>query len=87
MKKWMVVVSVIVILVLGIFIIGLFNSGGKIKCASIGCDDPRVKCPPPNTTCKTQCDNTSEIKIDAPFSPCDNENQVCCQKRPVYPLK
>lgn len=94
MKKWIIVVSVIVIFVISVFIIfGLFNVRGQTKCAGPGCGGSGticggIDCPDDcltlrDTTCKAQCDNATERKIDGPF--CEKENFVCCQLK-LHPL-
>lgn len=87
MKKWMIIVGVIVILVIGVVLYGLFMSPvkGQTKCAGFGCGGPPQKCSTlQDTTCKAQCDDATERKIDGPL--CETENFVCCQLK-LYALK
>lgn len=95
MKKWIIIVSVIVILVFGFVLYGFLNPvKGQTKCAGFGCGGSGticggIDCPDDcltlrDTTCKAQCDDATERKIDG--SLCETENFVCCQKRPAVPL-
>lgn len=86
MKKWIIVFSVIVALVLGAVLYGLFSPmKGQTDCAGFGCGGPSPDCSTlQDTTCKAQCDDTIERKIDGPH--CETEKFVCCQLK-LYPLK
>ncbi len=78
-RKWWIII-LIVVLVLGVVLYVLNTQRLWTECSGgIGnCGGPSPDCSTlQDTTCKAQCDDTIERKVDGPF--CETENFVCCQ--------
>ncbi len=87
MKKLVIILMIIVIVVFSVVLYTFKNQRLWTECSGgIGnCGGPPPECSTlTDTTCKTQCDDRIEQKIDGPF--CETENFVCCQLK-LYPSK